>query len=112
MPRSLKKAAPVSWQASDLQEGRFGHWLGNAPARRGALPLHRRTSVRGWLKWRDNRVIVSDMGSVGDNFLVKHRYALDDLEESDWETTPDGTPREPGAGPPALLIELARRTVT
>ena len=43
--------------------------------------------MRGWQKWRDGRVIASDMGLVRDNFLVKHRYALDDLEESEWEKT-------------------------
>ena len=38
--------------------------------------------MRGWMKWRDGRVVAADMGLVRDNFLVKHRYALDDLEES------------------------------
>ena len=33
------------------------------------------------MKWRDSRVVASDMGLVRDGFAVKHRYALDDLEE-------------------------------
>ena len=64
-------------------------------------------TMRGWLKWRDGRVVASDMGLVRDNFLVKHRYALDDLEESEWEKGPDG-PRDPWSRSyRALLIECS-----
>ena len=47
--------------------------------------------MRGWLKWAGGVVVAADMGLVGDNFLVKHRYALGDLEEEEWEKAPDGT---------------------
>ena len=41
-----------------------------------------------------------------DNFLVKHRYALNDSEGSEWEKNPDGKPRDPWAKAyRALLIE-------
>ena len=64
-------------------------------------------TMRGWLKWRDGRVVASDMGLVRDNFLVKHRYALDDLEESEWEKGSDG-PRDPWSKSyRALLIECS-----
>ena len=44
----------------------------------------------------------SDMGLVRDNFLVKHRYALDDLEESEWEKLPTGKVVTLGANPSGL----------
>jgi hypothetical protein len=51
--------------------------------------------MRGWLKWSGGSVIAADMGFVRDNFLVKHRYALGDLDEGLWEKDPDGAPRDP-----------------
>ena len=39
------------------------------------------TMMRGWLKWVGGVIVAADMGLVIDNFLVKHRYALGDLEE-------------------------------
>ena len=39
------------------------------------------TMMRGWLKWAGGVVVAADMGLVCDNFLVKHRNALGDLEE-------------------------------
>ena len=64
--------------------------------------------MRGWLKWAGGVIVAADMGLVVDNFLVKHRYALGDLEEEEWEMAPDGTPRDPwGKTYRALLIELS-----
>ena len=66
--------------------------------------------MRGWLKWAGGVVVAADMGLVADNFLVKHRYALGDLEEEEgnWETAPDGKPRDPWSKTfRALLIELS-----
>jgi len=49
------------------------------------------------------------MGLVRDNYLVKHRYALDDKDEDTWEKGPDGiTPRDPWSRSyRALLIEVS-----
>ena len=55
------------------------------------------TMMRGWLKWVGGVIVAADMGLVVDNFRVKHRDALGDLEESEWEKNPDGTPRDPWA---------------
>jgi hypothetical protein len=67
------------------------------------------TMMRGWLKWAGGVVVAADMGLVCDNFLVKHRLALGDLEEEgNWETAPDGTSRDPWSKTyRALLIELS-----
>ena len=66
-------------------------------------------TMRGWLKWRDSRVVASDMGLVRDGFAVKHRLALGDPEEDgNWEKNPDGTSRDPWSKAyRALLIELS-----
>ena len=93
-----------------LQEGRLGLSARTAPPSRPRLASSFIVpeTMRGWMKWRDSRVVASDMGLVRDNFLVKHRYALDDLEESTWETNPDGTLRDPWAKTyRALLIECS-----
>src|SRR6476660_3566695 len=64
--------------------------------------------MRGWLKWVDHAVAEADMGYVRDNFLVKHRMALGDDDEDQWEKNPDGTPRDPWSRSyRALLIEMA-----
>ena len=72
------------------------------------------TMMRGWLKWVGGVIVDADMGLVVDNFRVKHRDALGDLEEEEWEKTPDAKPRDPWSKAyRALLIELsppARRT--
>ena len=53
------------------------------------------TMTRGWLRWQGGIVTSAEMGLVRDGYLVKHRYALGDLDETAWETNPDGTPRDP-----------------
>jgi hypothetical protein len=64
--------------------------------------------MRGWLKWSEGGVVAADMGFVRDNFPVKHRYALGDLDESLWEKAPDGEPRDPWSRSyRALLIEIS-----
>lgn len=51
--------------------------------------------MRGWLKWEAGKVTAADMGFVRDNYLVKHRYALGDLDEELWEKDPTGKSRDP-----------------
>ena len=66
------------------------------------------TMMRGWLKWVGGIVVAADMGRVADNFLVKHRYALGDLEEEEWEVAPDGKPHDPWSPAyRALFIDLS-----
>ena len=66
------------------------------------------TMMRGWMKWAGGVIVAADMGLVIDNFLVKHRYALGDLEEEEWEKTPDGKGRDPWSKSfRALFIELS-----
>ena len=66
------------------------------------------TMMRGWLKWVGGVIVAADMGLVVDNFRVKHRDALGDLEEEEWEKTPDAKPRDPWSKAyRALLIELS-----
>ena len=56
-------------------------------------------TMRGWLKWRDSHVVAADMGFVRDNFFVKHRYALDDLDESSGRRTRTARPATLGRRP-------------
>jgi hypothetical protein len=49
----------------------------------------------GWVKWRENAVADRRMGAVADSFVPPARDTLGDLEESDWETQPDGSKRDP-----------------
>jgi hypothetical protein len=65
-------------------------------------------TMRGWLKWQNNIVADADMGYVRDGFVLKHRAALGDDDESAWETNPDGTPRDPWTRTyRALLLEMS-----
>jgi len=64
--------------------------------------------MRGWLKWADGAVVDSDMGYVRDNFIVRHRHALGDEDETQWEKDPAGNPKDPWSRSyRALLIELS-----
>jgi hypothetical protein len=63
---------------------------------------------RGYLKWRDNKVVGDRMGLVAEGFLMPHASSLDDRDEETWEKNPDGTPRDPWSKCyELLLIEMA-----
>ena len=65
-------------------------------------------TMRGWLKWQDGAVTDAVMGYVRDGFLVQHRAALGDDDETAWEKNPDGTPRDPWTRTyRALLVEMS-----
>jgi hypothetical protein len=53
------------------------------------------SSMRGWLKWVDGKVVDARMGLIAEGFLMPHEYSLPDRDESQWEKNPDGTPRDP-----------------
>jgi hypothetical protein len=64
--------------------------------------------MRGWLRWWGGVVTAADVGRVADNFLVKHRFALGEMDEAEWEKNPDGRPRDPwGKTYRMLLVECA-----
>jgi hypothetical protein len=66
------------------------------------------TMRRGWVKFGPDGVVDRDMGLVADNFLVKHRHALGDLDEALWEKGPDGSPRDPWARNYSVqMVEMA-----
>ena len=76
--------------------------------RRRALPLHCRQHDARMAQVGGRRRRRRRYGLVADNFLVKHRLALGDLEERNWETVPTGVPRDPWSKAyRALLIELS-----
>jgi hypothetical protein len=53
------------------------------------------TARRGWVKWGEAGIIGADVGLIKDGFLMKHRYALGDMDETQWRTDPSGAPMDP-----------------
>jgi hypothetical protein len=62
------------------------------------------STMRGWLKWVDGKVVDARMGLVANGFLMPHLYSLPDRDESQWEKNPDGTPRDPWSKCYRLLL--------
>jgi hypothetical protein len=52
------------------------------------------TALRGWVKFGDHGIVSAEVGLVADNYLVKHRSALGDLDESLWPVGRDGKVRD------------------
>ena len=63
----------------------------------------------GHLKWRDKAIVGNDIGYVRDNFRMKRRFELDDLDQSTWELDDKtGKPKDPWSPRfMALLVELS-----
>ena len=65
--------------------------------------------MRGWLKWQGGAVVSADMGYVRDGFKVRHRFALGDNDENEWEKNPDGLRATRGQGATAPCSSRWRR---
>jgi hypothetical protein len=52
---------------------------------------------RGWVRWWDGKPTEHLIGRVVDRFRVPPREELGDLDESKWETEPNGARRDPYA---------------
>ena len=59
-------------------------------------------TMRGWLKWRDGRVVAADMGLVRDTFPSSIATPSTISTRASWEKNPDGTPRDPWVGPSGI----------
>ena len=103
------RRCPPSCSKGDWSIGADKTPMGDGPQFLFIVP----ETMRGWLRWQDGAVTDADMGYVRDNFLVQHRAALGDDDESAWEKNPDGTPRDPWTRTyRALLIEMSPRMAT
>ena len=91
------------------KKGVYGIGSDESPPPAGARYLFLvETLSRGWLKWLSGVIVAADMGLVAENFLVKHRNALGDLDEEAWEQNPDGTRRDPWSRAyRAVLVEVS-----
>jgi hypothetical protein len=71
------------------------------------------TALRGWVKFGDHGIVSAEVGLVADNYLVKHRSALGDLDESLWPVGRDGKVRDMCTQYVSVqMIEMTPRTVT
>lgn len=52
---------------------------------------------RGWVRWWDGKPTEHRIGRVADRHIVPARDTLGDLDESKWETEPNGLRRDPWA---------------
>jgi hypothetical protein len=51
--------------------------------------------ARGWIKFRDNKVVDQQIGKAVDGFVMPPREELDDRDETAWERDPSGVARDP-----------------
>jgi hypothetical protein len=66
------------------------------------------TALRGHIRFGANGIDAADVGLVKDNFLMKHRQALGDTDETLWATDPAGNRKDPWAKYFAVqLIEVS-----
>jgi hypothetical protein len=66
------------------------------------------TASRGWVKWSEVGIFAADVGLIKDGFLMKHRYALGDMDESQWRVDPAGNPLDPWSQYVSVqLVELS-----
>jgi hypothetical protein len=51
--------------------------------------------ARGWIKFRDNKVVDQQIGKAVDGFVMPSREELDDRDETAWQRDPSGVARDP-----------------
>jgi hypothetical protein len=79
----------------DLIKCSDGHWTvgrDNAPIREGTCLVAIGTAA-SWVKWRDNKPVEYRIRQRGEP--MPDRKDLGDTDENDWESGPDGKPRDP-----------------
>jgi hypothetical protein len=51
--------------------------------------------MKGSRKWKDNKIVDTDIGYVAESFAPKERNDLGDLDEADWPKNKQGEPVDP-----------------
>jgi hypothetical protein len=51
--------------------------------------------MKGWRKWKDSKIVDTDIGYVAESFIPKERVDLGDLDEADWAKNKQDEPIDP-----------------
>jgi hypothetical protein len=92
-----------------------GDWLlgeeGKKVAEGATFIANMEEYYRGWVRWWDGKPIDHIIGRVIDRHRVSAREELGDLDDSKWETEPNGARRDPWAKTVYLVMRDADETI-